>query len=66
MRSSRRRIFAGLMAALSVAAAFWAAEGQAAGLTADEIVAKHLAARGGAGAWHAVQTMSWAGKSAPR
>jgi hypothetical protein len=62
MRSSLRRMFPGLMAALCVAAALWTAEGQAVGLTADEIVAKHVAARGGAGAWHAVQTMSWAGK----
>lgn len=61
MKSSRG-MFAGLMAALCAAAALWAAAGQALGLTADEIVAKHVAARGGAGAWHAVQTMSWAGK----
>jgi hypothetical protein len=31
-------------------------------LTADEIVAKNVAARGGVQAWHAVQTLSWAGK----
>src|SRR5579864_7863709 len=62
MRSSRGQIFRGLMAAVCVAAALWAAEGQAAGPTADEIVAKHVAARGGEGAWRAVQTMSWSGK----
>lgn len=62
MRSSRGRIFPGVLAALSVVAALWAGAGQAAGLTAEEIVAKHVAARGGAAAWHGVQTMSWAGK----
>jgi outer membrane lipoprotein-sorting protein len=31
-------------------------------LSAEEIVARHIAARGGLAAWHAVQTMSWTGK----
>jgi outer membrane lipoprotein-sorting protein len=31
-------------------------------LTAAQIVDKNVAARGGASAWHAVQTMSWSGK----
>jgi hypothetical protein len=31
-------------------------------LTADQIVAKYVAARGGLPAWHAVQTMQWSGK----
>jgi hypothetical protein len=43
-------------------AVFWAGDGRAAGLTVEQIVAKHGAARGGAAAWQAVQTMSWAGK----
>ncbi|HEY0749380.1 MAG TPA: hypothetical protein VGD63_21950 [Steroidobacteraceae bacterium] len=34
----------------------------AATLSVDQIVAKHIAARGGLSAWHAVQTMSWTGK----
>lgn len=34
----------------------------AAKLTADQIVAKYVAARGGQNTWHAVQTMSWSGK----
>jgi hypothetical protein len=46
---------ASLLAAADVASA-------AAKLTADQIVAKHAAARGGLAAWHAVQTMSWSGK----
>jgi hypothetical protein len=33
----------------------------AANLSVDQIVAKHVAARGGLNAWHAVQTMSWTG-----
>ena len=31
-------------------------------LSAEQIVAKHVAARGGLAAWHAVQSMSWSGK----
>jgi hypothetical protein len=31
-------------------------------LTAEQIVAKYTAARGGMTAWHAVQTMQWSGK----
>jgi hypothetical protein len=46
---------AGLLVAADVACA-------AAKLTADQIVAKYTAARGGSAAWHAVQTMSWSGK----
>ena len=33
----------------------------AAKLSVDQIVAKHVAARGGLNAWHAVQTMTWTG-----
>ena len=31
-------------------------------LTASQVVQKHIKARGGLPAWHAVQTMSWSGK----
>jgi hypothetical protein len=34
----------------------------AANMSVDQIVAKHIAARGGLSAWHGVQTMSWTGK----
>ena len=41
----------------------WAADGAApAPLTLQQIVEKHVAARGGAQAWQGVQTMAWAGK----
>jgi hypothetical protein len=43
--------------ALTVGDSAWAA----AKLTADQIVAKNVAARGGLNAWHAVQTMTWSG-----
>jgi outer membrane lipoprotein-sorting protein len=61
MRSRRRRVLLGLLT-VCVPAALWAADARAAGLTAEQIVEKHVAARGGLAAWHAVQTMSWAGK----
>ena len=62
--SSQGRILLGFLASLCVPAALWAADGKAApaSLTAQQIVEKHVAARGGLQAWHAVQTMSWAGK----
>jgi hypothetical protein len=55
----------GLLFAMSCSAALFATAERAsaaAKLTADQIVAKHIAARGGLSAWHAVQTMSWTGK----
>jgi outer membrane lipoprotein-sorting protein len=58
----RVRFLVVLVAGLCGPAALWAGDAQAAGLTAEQIVEKHVAARGGLGAWHAVQTMSWAGK----
>ena len=61
MRSRRRRVLLGLLT-VCVPAALWAADARAAGLTAEQIVEKHVAARGGLAAWHSVQTMSWAGK----
>ena len=52
-----------LMLAMGCAAgALTAANAGPARLGAEEIVARHAAARGGAGAWHAVQAMSWSGK----
>src|SRR3974390_784133 len=33
-----------------------------AGLTVQQIVEKHVAARGGAQLWHGVQSMAWTGK----
>lgn len=35
--------------------------GAAATLTADQILERHVAARGGAEAWHQIQTMAWTG-----
>jgi hypothetical protein len=55
----------GLLCALSCSAALLAvadSASAAAKLSADQIVAKHIAARGGLSAWHAVQTMTWTGK----
>jgi hypothetical protein len=55
----------GLLCALGFSASFFTAADStaaAAKLSADQIVAKHIAARGGVTAWHAVQTMSWTGK----
>jgi hypothetical protein len=54
----------GILCALGVAALLAVADDAAAAakLTAEQIVAKHISARGGLAAWHAVQTMSWTGK----
>jgi outer membrane lipoprotein-sorting protein len=62
MRSRRARLLVGLLTAVCVPAAWWATDARAAGQTAEQIVEQHVAARGGLAAWHAVQTMSWAGK----
>jgi hypothetical protein len=64
MMSSQRRVLLGLIAGVCVLAVLWAADGRAAppSLTAQQIVEKHVAARGGLQAWRAVQTMSWSGK----
>jgi outer membrane lipoprotein-sorting protein len=50
--------------ALLALAPVWAisAQATAAKLTAAEIVDRNIAARGGLGAWRAVQTLSWSGK----
>src|ERR1700682_2638225 len=64
MMSSQRRVLLGLIASVCVPAALWAADGKAPppSLTAQQIVEKHVAARGGLQAWRAVQSMSWSGK----
>jgi hypothetical protein len=63
MMSSQRRVLLGLIASVCMPAALWATVGNAAApsLTAQQIVEKHVAARGGLQAWRAVQTMSWSG-----
>jgi hypothetical protein len=59
MMSSQRRVLLGLIASACVPAVLWAAAPPS--LTAQQIVEKHVAARGGLQAWRAVQTMSWSG-----
>ncbi len=59
MMSSQRRVLLGLIASVCVPVALWAAAPPS--LTAQQIVEKHVAARGGLQAWRAVQTMSWSG-----
>ncbi len=59
----RVRLLVVLSAGLWLPAATWAADAKAApSLTAEQIVEKNIAARGGLAAWRSVQTMSWAGK----
>jgi outer membrane lipoprotein-sorting protein len=66
--SSKRGVVLSALAALCLPAALWAADAKtapapkAAKLTAAQIIDKHLVARGGLQAWHAVQSMSWNGK----
>src|ERR1700675_1169624 len=64
MMSSQRRVLVGFIAGVCLSAALWAIDATAApaSLTAQQIVEKHVAARGGLQAWRAVQTMSWSGK----
>src|SRR5258708_28325803 len=59
MMLNQRRVLLGLIASVCVPAALWAAAPPS--LTAQQIVEKHVAARGGLQAWRAVQTMSWSG-----
>jgi hypothetical protein len=63
MMSIQRRVLLGFIASACVPAALWATDAQAAppSLSAQQIVEKHVAARGGLSAWRAVQTMSWSG-----
>src|ERR1700720_2586823 len=64
MMSGQRRVLLGLITGVCLPVALWAAGGKTAppNLTAQQIVEKHVAARGGLQAWRAVQTMSWSGK----
>jgi outer membrane lipoprotein-sorting protein len=64
MTMCRRRVLvlAGMLAGLCSGASWAADNTAAAGLTAQQIVEKHLAARGGLQAWRGVQSMAWAGK----
>jgi hypothetical protein len=60
-RAYRRR---GVVYAIACAAVLSAPPGIAAAapkLSVDQIVARHIAARGGLNAWHAIQTMTWTG-----
>lgn len=58
------RVLVGLALPTALSAAVSAADvaKAPAGLTAEQIVTKYVAARGGLQTWHAVQTMSWTGK----
>jgi outer membrane lipoprotein-sorting protein len=64
----KRLLVLGVAAAFSLSGAIWAADGKAAPakpaikLSAEQIVEKNFAARGGTTAWHGVQSMSWNGK----
>ncbi len=64
MRSSEGRVLLGVLVGLCLPAFSLAAGGKAraAKLTAEQIVQKHVAARGGLQAWRGVQTMVWNGK----
>jgi outer membrane lipoprotein-sorting protein len=64
MRTNQGRAVLGVIAGLSLSAAPWAADVKStpAGLSAEEIVQKNVAARGGVTAWHALQSMTWQGK----
>ena len=61
---SKSRVFSGLLVGLCFPVAVLAADQKRAPakLTAKQIVEKHVAARGGLKAWHAVQSMMWKGK----
>jgi len=51
------------IAALSAALSAWAiAFGTPSGLTADQIIARHMEARGGAQAWRDIKSMGWTGR----
>jgi outer membrane lipoprotein-sorting protein len=65
---SKKALFCGTVIALGLPMALLAAAPNTApgtapsSLTAAQIVEKHVAARGGLQAWHAVETMSWSGE----
>jgi len=62
MSSIWRKILPALVAGLCVTPALAAAEVGAQQLTAEQIVDRNVAARGGLAAWRGVQSMQWAGK----
>jgi outer membrane lipoprotein-sorting protein len=63
MTTIRGRALLGVAAGLCLSATLWAADaGAQAGPSAEEIVQKNLAARGGVAAWHALKSMTWQGK----
>jgi hypothetical protein len=64
MSMKHARVLLGVLVGVSISAAPAAADTKpaAANLTAAQIVEKHVAARGGLQAWHAVQTLSVTGK----
>jgi outer membrane lipoprotein-sorting protein len=59
----RKTTIVGSLLALAISAAFaQKAPSSAANLTAEQVVEKNVAARGGLSTWHAVQTLSMSGK----
>ena len=64
MRTSRAYVVLGAVTGLCLSIALRAADVSAPAerLSAEQIVQKHVAARGGLAAWHALHTMTWSGK----
>jgi len=62
--STKGRVLLGIFASLCLPAALWAEGGRTApaGVTAAQVVQKHIAARGGLPAWQSLQSMAWNGK----
>ncbi len=60
--STPKAALLGLLAVSLAPSAAWTANAPAPTLSAQQIVEKHIAARGGMQAWRNVQTMSWTGK----
>jgi hypothetical protein len=64
MRTMHARVLLGVLVSMNLSAALKAADTRSApvNLSVAQIVEKHVAARGGLQAWHAVQTLSVTGK----
>jgi outer membrane lipoprotein-sorting protein len=64
--SSNRFLAGAVIAALSFPGALWADDARStstvAKLTAEQVIERNIAARGGAQAWHGVQSITWNGK----